>query len=68
MKGINEMSTVELHALQCLMEEKKKAHEALPNEVVSAILNGLSAWIEAAYGRRRSKAGTISPSAGSIGR
>ena len=41
MKNINEMSTQELYDLLTLMEEKANAHEALPSEVVLAILNGL---------------------------
>lgn len=68
MKNINEMSTRELQALLSLMEEKEKAHEDLPSEVGSAIVNGLLAWGEAALGRRPSKAGSTSPRASTAGR
>ena len=51
-----------------LMEEKEKAHEDLPSEVGSAIVNGLLAWGEAALGRRPSKAGSTSPRASTAGR
>ena len=41
MKNINVMSTPELYDLLSLMEERERAHEGLPSEVVWAILNGL---------------------------
>ncbi len=53
MKNINEMSTPELYDLLSLMEEKAKAHEALPSEVVSAILNVLWAMEEQRLEERR---------------
>ena len=55
MKNINEMSTQELYDLLTLMEEKEKAHERLPSEVVLAILNGLWAMEKQRLEERRRK-------------
>ena len=55
MKNINEMSTPELYDLLSLMEEKAKAHERLPSEVVLAILNGLGAMEKQRLEERRRK-------------
>ena len=64
MKNINEMSTPELYDLLSLMEEKSKAHERLPSEVVLAILNGLWAMEKQRLeGRRRKQVARHSRSA-----